>query len=680
MGLMNVYNFANITNWHLPFRFKATFQPTPSFAVGDDIQSFSVKSISKPHYSLGTDAINQYYGTTRFVMPTIEFDKATMDITYVEEEDGDIQYSLLNTLGNALTNGSDITNIRIDEYDIGMTKILSSRVYTCQLKSIDMPDYTRSGNASIMTVTAHYIVHAIYNTSLDIQDLQYPTSQKAIKGLDRGVNQSYTGVSTENPVQEINPPAISKKPKMKMVGDDPLVIDANKKKAEAEEKTNEQLNILMTNMTENLDADKLDEAYKAGMKAYKDELNHGLHIAGVDPVTGSSETEQAWDNLDDSTKMRYILKGLVNVDLSDSIDMSDDTKDSQGLNEAQRLAAGIQLLTGVDVDIATKAESILATLAENEANATTNLKTAMTEAQANVSAENAANMKEYNDSLAMYGLKTDEQLAAEENKNQATIAAQLTDLDKKTAESNTDQTTTKGNGTFAKEAELLDIPLSDITGSNTSTTSLNKPVNISNMVDKYVTIIDSIGTIKYTQDSAKADTLKVNETGDIVLNEKQNNGYAGFDCSTGASAYILSVDNKFKTFLESKNNASKSSDRTNCNGIQTFLANSDDWELVEVSDITQIQKGDVLIRAKDDQGNGTSTNQRHNHVMVAEENGEAGKNLKTIEFTSEDGAKINDTDNISGHYNRKFGYITGKGDGASKYGSYLVYRFKNREN
>lgn len=184
---MNVYNFSKVTNWHLPFRFKVSFSSVKNFLTEYTSLSFNVKSINKPRFPLGTDSINQNYGTTKFVMPTFEFDKATLDITFVEEDNSYMQKVLLSSLGNAMTNSSNGIFVKIEEYDMALTTLISTRIYECQLKSVDMPEYSRSGSASIMTITAHYIVQSIINAAYEKSDLMKSLSGETQDALQDAI-------------------------------------------------------------------------------------------------------------------------------------------------------------------------------------------------------------------------------------------------------------------------------------------------------------------------------------------------------------------------------------------------------------------------------------------------------------------------------------------------------------
>lgn len=342
MGLMSVYNFANISNWHLPFRFKATFNGDMG---GDDIYSFSVKSITKPRFSLGTDSINQYYGTTRFVMPTIEFDKATMDITFVDQEDGKLQDYLFMSLGSASTNGpTSRVNVRIDEYDISMTKLISSRVYDCMLKSIDLPDYSRTGGTSIVTITGHYVVYSIKNVALEIGDMRAPSSEAtSAKLADATAKQDNGPNSANSPLKDVTPPP-PPKPPVRLNGDDPAVVEANKKKDTAIARTDNALDLLYGTMHDKATGETIGALDDAGFAAYKSDHNKN---AMPDDAIDEAGRRAEWDNMSDADKMRYILLSQ-GIDITDGISDDASSKDENGKTEAERLLDTLALINDSD--------------------------------------------------------------------------------------------------------------------------------------------------------------------------------------------------------------------------------------------------------------------------------------------------------------------------------------------
>lgn len=345
MGLANVYSFARISNWHLPFRFKATFQATENAITTDNksVISFAVKSITKPHFPLGTNSINQYYGTTRFVMPTLDFDKATLDITFVEEDSGRLQNFLMSLLGNATGGPTAVENIRIDEYDMGMTMLLSSRVYTCQLKSIDLPDYSRSGSASIVTVTGHFVVHSIKNVSLALSDMQNPADID--KTAEKDMNDTAEPPKDDaSPIKDVTPPVPPDPPKpppKRVAGDDPAMQAANKRQDQAIKDTDEVLSTLMSNMYANASQENQEELVNAGYEAYK--KDHSKNAMSDDAIDEAGMQEE-WSNMSDADKMRYMLLAQ-GIDVTDGISDDEFSRDENGKTEMQRLTETLGMMS-----------------------------------------------------------------------------------------------------------------------------------------------------------------------------------------------------------------------------------------------------------------------------------------------------------------------------------------------
>lgn len=183
MGLLNIYKFSNITNLHFGYRFKAQIASNENFfneKFIDEI-SYNVASITKPIYPIATDSINQYYGDTRFVMPVFEFDKATMDITYVEDDKCSVQTELITSLNIQQPRFNGMEYVRIYEYDYSFERIISAKQYHVSLKSFDMPEYSRNGEASIITITAHYIVYEIKNIKIEAKDAGFEIKDKTSK-------------------------------------------------------------------------------------------------------------------------------------------------------------------------------------------------------------------------------------------------------------------------------------------------------------------------------------------------------------------------------------------------------------------------------------------------------------------------------------------------------------------
>lgn len=345
MGLANVYSFARISNWHLPFRFKATFQATENAITTDNksVISFAVKSITKPHFPLGTNSINQYYGTTRFVMPTLDFDKATLDITFVEEDSGRLQNFLMSLLGNATGGPTAVENIRIDEYDMGMTMLLSSRVYTCQLKSIDLPDYSRSGSASIVTVTGHFVVHSIKNVSLALSDMQNPVDidKTAEKDMNDTAKPPKDDTSPINDVTPPVPPEPPKPPPKRIAGDDPAMQAANKRQDQAIKDTDEVLSKLMDNMYANASQENQEELVNAGYEAYKKDHSKNAMLGDAIDDAGM---QKEWSNMSDADKMRYMLLAQ-GIDVTDGISDDESSRDENGKTELQRLTETLDMMS-----------------------------------------------------------------------------------------------------------------------------------------------------------------------------------------------------------------------------------------------------------------------------------------------------------------------------------------------
>lgn len=345
MGLANVYSFARISKWHLPFRFKATFQATENAITTDNksVISFAVKSITKPHFPLGTNSINQYYGTTRFVMPTLDFDKATLDITFVEEDSGRLQNFLMSLLGNATGGPTAVENIRIDEYDMGMTMLLSSRVYTCQLKSIDLPDYSRSGSASIVTVTGHFVVHSIKNVSLALSDMQNPVDidKTAEKDMNDTAEPPKDDTSPINDVTPPVPPEPPKPPPKRIAGDDPAMQAANKRQDQAIKDTDEVLSKLMDNMYANASQENQEELVNAGYEAYKKDHSKNAMLGDAIDEAGMQEE---WSNMSDADKMRYMLLAQ-GIDVTDGISDDESSRDENGKTEMQRLTETLGMMS-----------------------------------------------------------------------------------------------------------------------------------------------------------------------------------------------------------------------------------------------------------------------------------------------------------------------------------------------
>lgn len=403
MGLANVYSFARISNWHLPFRFKATFQATENSITTDNksVISFAVKSITKPHFPLGTNSINQYYGTTRFVMPTLDFDKATLDITFVEEDSGRLQNFLMSLLGNATGGPTAVENIRIDEYDMGMTMLLSSRVYTCQLKSIDLPDYSRSGSASIVTVTGHFVVHSIKNVSLALSDMQNPADidKTAEKDMNDTAEPPENDASPINDVTPPVPPEPPKPPPKRIAGDDPAMQAANKQQDQAIKDTDKVLSTLMDNMYANASADNQEELVNAGYEAYKKDHSKNAMLGDAIDEAGMQEE---WSNISEADKMRYMLLAQ-GIDVTDGISDDESSRDENGKTEMQRLTETLAMMSDAKQEeleddekykkfLATDV-AIIAKVSENENAARENTKKVNDEVNEQINKEEAEKAK-----------------------------------------------------------------------------------------------------------------------------------------------------------------------------------------------------------------------------------------------------------------------------------------------
>lgn len=344
MGLLNVYQFRLNTTWHLPFRFKASFYNTLSDAGGrlntPSIMSMSVKSISKPHFSLGTDSINQYYGTTRFVMPTIEFDKATVDITFVEEDSCEIENFLLSCLGNA--NNSTVPTkmyIRIDEYDMSMTEIISSRIYTCSIKSVDLPEFSRTSKATIVNVTAHFIVYEIINVSLTLDDMI--TGNENISQLEVVSNKSNADSSgmLDAVINDSN--FINSSNTLRLVADESNVKAARVNYNMAVKETDLTLSGLYNMVLKNDNAADIFETFEnSGYEEYKKDI---VQNSNIEESIKEDEYYESWNRLSDSNKMRYIMRSQ-GIDVTNGISEEQFTVDKNGKTEKQRLLDMLALI------------------------------------------------------------------------------------------------------------------------------------------------------------------------------------------------------------------------------------------------------------------------------------------------------------------------------------------------
>lgn len=604
MGLVNVYKMQRILPY-VPFRFSVELWPMID-AEPDPTNNyqFDVKSVSLPIFNLSDD-ITTRFGSTQFNIPVIKFNEKELSITFVERDTMDVLNLLNAQMGFQPFDHVNLATykIRVKQYTNDLlSQCVDEKVYLCRLKEYNMPEFTTSPG-DIVELTAKFYVIYTYNNINEANEI----------AIDQN-----TGNIIQSEIDEID-----YKNKMS---------EADENQAKLREaitaKQRELSKVDLNNAARN--SDSVQKLRAAAMEAYDvapPELQNKVNKAVVEAylqdygiaafVTGTDRdaalSRMNWQNKINNNE-------LTDEDYQTLFEKLN--RDDVALNDTvfDALTGGIDWSDGLNDE---EAKNLLAY-------------TALTVyAQSDKSAP-LENGEDIIDKLA-------------EINNQSTDDI-LKELGKAVDYVNCD----------ANDA-MNEI---EVNGKGGTTSTLG--VGNTEATPTPATAVDIVRDSVLGMNAVYGhnDHLSINENGEVEHQDTNKwNGKAGtaeLDCSAVGGAYMAMVDPTFSDKVTD-------SKRVDCNAIQEYLTSDDNdsWEMVTITDMGQLKKGDIAIRANKNlggssRGNDTGTN----HILIIGEDGKTGANsITTVESTG-------DNKGQQGTFKRSSGYII---NGTAN-GKYQVWR------